>query len=219
MISSGSETRARAMSTRCCCPVDSAPMRVRAHAGEGFLHARALPGPDALEAAEARHEPGGDDLAYRHRQCRIERSALRHVAQSAPLTKRGGRLAEEPHRPILRLEETQHHAKQGGLARAVRPDDAEEVTRLDGEVDAVEHTHLAVGHAHTFELDERAHQTRLRRASHHAPKAAHEEPRRRPPRTSDGQCAWSTRRARPTRKTMASTTTVSDIRVARFQRS
>src|SRR5262249_51429692 len=159
---------------------------------------------------------GGHALVRRQGRGRMESCPLRHVAEPAPLPERGRRLAEEPDRSRLRLEETEHDAQEGGLARPVRADDAEEVARLYGEIDAVQHLHLAVRYGHAIELDEGTHQTALRRASHQAPKAAHEEPRRRPPSTSEGQCAWRTRRATPTSTTMASTTAVRAVRVVRF---
>src|SRR5215813_1981548 len=193
-----------------------ASVRLHADARKRVLHPHPLAPADALEEPEARHQPRGHDLADRHGQGRIERGSLRHVAEPAPLPEGGGRLAEEPDRSSLRLEQPEHDAEKRGLAGSVRPDDAEEVAWLHGEVDAFKHSHLAVGDAHALELDEGTHQTALRRASHQAPKAAHDEPRRRPPSTSDGQWAWSTRRASPTSTTMTSTTAVRADRVARF---
>src|SRR5262249_16194556 len=105
----------------------------------------------------------------------------------------------------LRLGEAQHDAQERGLARAVGPDEAEEVAGLHREVDGLEDAHLAVAERHVLELDERPHARAPRRggASHHAAAAAHPAPRGRPPRRWVGQWAWSTTRAHPTRSIIA----------------
>src|SRR3990172_3597972 len=194
-------------------------VRLHADAGQRLGDARSLRSADTLEETEARHEAGGHHLLHGHGQGRVERGPLGNIADSAPLAERGRRPAEEPHRPFLRLEQPQHHAQERGLARAVGADNAEKVAGLDGEVDAVEHADLSVGDAHALELDEGAHQAALRLASHHAPAAAQEEPRRNPPSTSEGQWACSTRRARPTRTIMTATRVVSPSRWTRLHGS
>ena len=163
--------------------------RVRFHAcaRQRLAHARSLRSADALEEAEARHEPGGDHLLHGHGQGRVERGPLGDIAQPPPLPECRRRLAEEPHRAFLGHEQPQHDAQERGLARAVGADDAEKVAGLDGQVDAVEHADFTVGDADALELDEGTHQAALCLASHQAPAAAQEEPRRKPPSTSDGQ--------------------------------
>src|SRR5262249_2551802 len=100
-----------------------------------------------------------------------------------------------------------------------RSDDAQEISGIHGQVDAVQHPHHAVVDRHALELDERTHQLWLRLASHQAPADAQEPPRRNPPRTSEGQWAWSTIRAIPTSTMSASTVTVRPSRCMRPQRS
>jgi hypothetical protein len=66
-------------------------------------------------------------------------------------------MPEEPHLAARGLEQAQHQAQQRGLAGAVGTDDAEEVAGLDGEVDALQHRHFAVGEADVVDLDEGPH--------------------------------------------------------------
>src|SRR5712692_2762991 len=195
--------------------------RVRLHAdpGQHLLDAAPLRFPGPLEEPEYRDEPARHHLLDGDGQGRVEGGLLRHVAEPAPFTKGPGRLAEEPDRAFRRRKETQHHAQEGGLARAIGPDDAEKVAGLHGEVDAVEYTHRTVVDGHALELDEGAHQIWLRLASHQAPAAAHEPPRRKPPRTSEGQWACSTMRAIPTRTMRPRTAAARVRRCMRPQRS
>jgi hypothetical protein len=65
-------------------------------------------------------------------------------------------MTEEAHVPAIGRA-IQHDAQERRLAPAVRPDDAEEVTRVHGEVDALEDGQLAVTDVDVLELDEGSH--------------------------------------------------------------
>jgi hypothetical protein len=129
----------------------------RADLREHLVHPPPLGRARAPQHAERGDEPARDDFADGGGQGGIERGLLRDIAQAPPLGEGRGDMPEEPHLAARGLQQTQHQAQQGGLAGAVGADDAEEVARLDGEVDAVEHRHLSVGEADVVDLDEGPH--------------------------------------------------------------
>src|SRR5882672_6519318 len=211
-------------------------VRGHPHLAEHLRDALAFRAADAPEEAERGQEPGRHHLVDGHRQGGIEGGLLRHVAETAPLPERRRRVTEEADRAALGRQEAQYDAEQGGLAGAIRADDAEEVAGLDGQVDALEHRDRPVGEAHVLELDEGAHQPPISiapfiargradcavsgcRASHHAPAAAHPAPSSTPPSTSVGQWAFRMTRAKPTAATRAIISAVRTARAAGDTRS
>ena len=53
-------------------------------------------------------------------------------------------VAEDERLPGTGREEGGENAERGGLARAVRPDEAEEIALVDGEIERVQRDHAAV---------------------------------------------------------------------------
>ena len=166
------------MRTRCCWPGESVPMRAPAcacmptWASASVTRARSA-APGRRRSPSGGHEAGRHDLLHRGGERRVQDGALGDVAEAAPLAEARGVLAEEGHAAGRGREQAQHDAEQRGLPGSVRSDDAEEVARRHGQVDAVEHGHGAVAEPDVLQLDEGAHpRHRFRAAPGRAPRSA-----------------------------------------------
>ena len=75
-----------------------------------------------------------------HRELGIEREGLRHVADAVARAHVGAfqRLAEQQRLAFARRQQAGQHLHRRRLAAAVRPEEAEDLAALDGEVDAVD---------------------------------------------------------------------------------
>ena len=127
--SSGSSTRARARATRCASPPDSVRAGRAGEAGDGEAGepARALP-LDALARHAAEAQAHGD--VRRDRRVGEER-LLEHAGHAAPDAQalRGASRARpgSARVPAVGSLEQAHHAQEGGLARAVGPDQGQDL--------------------------------------------------------------------------------------------
>jgi hypothetical protein len=89
-------------------------------------------------AAPARgHRAHRHHLGDAHREIGAEAALLRHIAdaQAAAL----GRFAKEPDRARGQWNETQDRGEQGRLARAVGPDQGDEIAGFERDADVLEH--------------------------------------------------------------------------------
>ena len=134
-----------------------AGLRGHADLAEHLGDAGALRRPDPAEQAERGHEARRHDLLDGGGEVGVEHGSLGHIAEAPPLPERRRRMTEEAHVPAIGRQQSQHDAQERRLAPAVRPDDAEEVTRVHGEVDALEDGQLAVTDVDVLELDEGPH--------------------------------------------------------------
>ncbi|MNC24500.1 hypothetical protein D3C75_725550 [compost metagenome] len=98
------------------------------------------------------------EAQYRQRQRGIDLDLLRHVANAQ------FRLA--PYLAAVRLEQAEHGAHQGGLARAVRADQGDDLARCDRQVDAVEHRLATEGDADLLQADQCIAHAALRQLLH-----------------------------------------------------
>src|SRR4029078_620317 len=72
-------------------------------------------------------------------------------------------LAGEADRPLVRRVHARDEVEDRRLARAVRPDQADDLALLDGEIEALDHAETAERFRDAVELEERRHQTRSTR--------------------------------------------------------
>src|SRR5688572_29975691 len=83
---------------------------------------------------------------FENRLARLERRFLRDARELEPRC--------EPHLAVVRARDALDDLQQAGLARAVSPDEADVLARLDHEVRVVEQRNVAVGERDFGELDE-----------------------------------------------------------------
>jgi hypothetical protein len=99
--------------------------------------------------------PYGDVLAHGH--VRPDRVALEDHPHVAALGRQhAARLRDDlavgADAPAVGLEESRDHAKRGGLAAARGTEQADELARLDRQVDAVDRRHARIAFRKGFEL-------------------------------------------------------------------
>jgi len=90
------------------------------------------------------------------RQVRVEARRLDEARDPVERRDAGLRVAaEQPDAAGGRPDEAEHHPQRGGLARAVRPEIAEDVARQDRQVDAADRHEVAVVLDEPADLDRR----------------------------------------------------------------
>ena len=168
--SSGSVHSARTSATRCCWPPESrsgclstcSDRPKRARSSRAAL--------DGVGPPYAVHPDRRQHAVVEHRQVREQVVGLEDhpdpAAHGARVDARVGDLdAVEADHAVVDLLQQVEAAQQGGLARARRPDQADHVVALHGQVDVGEHHPVAVRLADVGELDERRHSAPARSRS------------------------------------------------------
>ena len=104
-----------------------------------------LVGPLADHGAGEPEVPAVDEQVLAHGQLEVERVLLRDRAEAGPDLGTVGRRvhAEHPQLAAGHRRDARDHPHRRGLARAVRPEEAERLARLDPEVDAVDRDEVA----------------------------------------------------------------------------
>jgi len=105
----------------------------------GTIGLALTPPPAALPQPAGRH-----DLAHRRGHLALEVRPLRHEPEPPSRMEPVGRLAEQPDASRRRLDRSEQHVQHRRLARPVRPDEGNELTRPDLERDVFDHGLAAV---------------------------------------------------------------------------
>ena len=95
--------------------------------------------------------PHQDHVERRHREIPIDRLALRNVADAFQVFLQ--RLPKNLDPPTAERQQSHAGLDQRGFSSAVRPDDADETTRLNREVDTPQHRFLPVGDGQVVDLE------------------------------------------------------------------
>ena len=127
---------------------------------------RAVAAAQRAEQAAGREPARGDDLAHGRRRVDAELRALGEVAERGAAREPRRRLAEEERLARRRPLEPERQPHQRRLAAAVRTGDRDELARLDGELDVLEHRPAAVvGERDVAQLDRYRHPRAFRSAA------------------------------------------------------
>jgi hypothetical protein len=93
---------------------------------------------EGAQQAPAREPTGGDDLPHRGWYAGACTGTLRHEADPVPLVEVGERHPEELQGAGRQRAQTGQGPHEGGLPRAVRPEQGDELAGLDREVDVAQ---------------------------------------------------------------------------------
>ena len=140
----GSNTSARASATRCCWPPESWPGR-RWRKPSSWTMSSARPIRRSISALASLRTSSGKGEVLRHRHVREQGVVLEHDADVAPVRRHVvDRPAVENDLALgHRLEAGEHH-EAGGLARARRAEQRQELAPRDVEAELLHHQGLAV---------------------------------------------------------------------------
>ena len=118
---------------------------------ERAVHGRSGRSAGKRESVARAGQPELDELAPADRQIPVEAAMLRDVAHRPEGLAWLG--ATDRRRPRARSQLSEEHLEQGRLARAVRPEDGDELAGLHGEVKPAKDRSRAVARAQIVQLD------------------------------------------------------------------
>ena len=147
-ITLGSIARDLAMATRCCCPPESWAGYLCACSSTPTRSRSSMARFSAAALGVLAHLDRAERDVLEDRLVREEVEGLEDHADVSPqlgelLALLGQRLPVDGDRPGLHGLEPVDRATEGGLARSRRPDDDDDLTLADGEVDVLEHVEVA----------------------------------------------------------------------------
>ncbi|GJD99972.1 hypothetical protein GMJLKIPL_1890 [Methylobacterium isbiliense] len=131
-----------------------------------------LPNPHGPVVRRQMVELGVQFEVLQHRQLAVEREGLRHVADVAARLHvvLADRAAEQPRVPLRGGQEAGEHLHRGGLAAAVRAEEAEDLAAADAEADVVHRREGAEAPRQVLRLDRRLRvEPRRPETQHHGP--------------------------------------------------